>query len=77
VAGQGGVLHRRAIVPARLDGVGACPARINSPVFLLTSLTYNRDRGNKNAVVFPEIGADRFFDSKGCGDGVFRTLVTE
>jgi hypothetical protein len=56
------MLHRRAIVPARLDGVGACPTRINSPVFLLTSLTYNRDRDNKNAVVFPGIGADRFFD---------------
>ena len=52
-AGQGGVLHRRAIVPTRFGGVGAWRKRSNSAVFLRS-----RDRGSEDAVVFPEIGMD-------------------
>ena len=32
------------------------------------SLTDSRDRGNKNAVVYPKIGTDGYFDHTTCGD---------
>ena len=47
----------RAIVPGRFGGVGAWRVRSNSAVFLRS-----RDRGSEDAVVFPEIGGDGFFD---------------
>jgi hypothetical protein len=49
---QGGMLHRRAIVPDRFGGVGAWHACRNSSVFCWS-------------VVFPEIGGDGYFDQAG------------
>ena len=50
----------RAIVPTRFGGVGAGTSRRNSAVFLCS-----RDRGSEDAVVFPGIGEDGYFDYRG------------
>ena len=50
---QGG----ECIAPTRFGGVGAWRVRRNSVVFLRS-----RDRGSEDAVVFPEIGGDGYFD---------------
>ncbi len=50
---------RASIVPTRFGGVGAWHARRNPAVFLRS-----RDRGSGDAVVFPEIGEDGYFDHK-------------
>ena len=60
VVGQGGVLQRRAIVPARFGVVGVWLVHGNSAVFLR-----RRDRGSEDAVVFPGIGDEEYFDQKG------------
>ena len=44
----------------RLGGVGAWRVRSNSAVFLRS-----RDRGSEDAVVFPRIGGDGYFDHRG------------
>ena len=46
-------------MPTRFGGVGAWRVRRNSVVFLRS-----RDRGSEDAVVFPEIGGDGYFDHK-------------
>ena len=56
--GKGGVFQRSAIVSARFGGVGAWRVRRNS-VF-----SSNQDRGYEDAVVFPGIGGDRYFDQE-------------
>ena len=62
VAGK--ALHRSSVVSARFGGVGAWCVRSNSAVFWSARPTIGI-HGNNNAVVFPEIGDDGYFDYKG------------
>ena len=47
-------------MPTRFGGVGAWRAHRNYAVFLRS-----RDRGSEDAVVFPGIGDDGYFDQAG------------
>ena len=58
MAGKGG----ECIVPDRFGGVGAWRARRNSAVFCWSVRPTIGINSNSNAVVFPEIGTDGFFD---------------
>jgi hypothetical protein len=62
--GRGGMLHQRAIVPDRFSGVGAWHALRNSAVFWSARPTIGI-HGNINAVVFPGISDDGYFDHTG------------
>ena len=53
--------NRRHIAPTRFGGVGAWRVRSNSAVFWSAQPTIGI-HGNSNAVVFPEISVDWFFD---------------
>ena len=57
--------HCGISLPQLRDRVERVSCAHQFPVFLSNSLTYSRDRGNKNAVVFPKIGADWLFDLSG------------
>ena len=48
---------RASIASTRFGDVGAWRVRSNFPVFLRS-----RDRGSEDAIVFPEIGGDGYFD---------------
>ena len=57
MAGKGG----ECIAPTRFCGVGAWRVRRNSAVFIR-----NRDHGSEDAVDFPGIGGDGYFDYRRC-----------
>ena len=68
---SGQLLDSRDLVGADQLAAAARPRRArvlraSIPRFLSNSLTDSRDRGNKNAVVYPKIGTGGYFDHTGC-----------